>query len=190
MNAARDLGESWTVSEEVLSGLERLTCRLYGMPRADSVNECRYIKLTSTCCSDNLNIIRPTKKLDTAFIPPAFVAFVEHVERANYQVGIWKRSHIKFPTIPEPTDDQGWCENGVPKWYEGDMLPQRIINELPTVTDDQGNDDATVEDEEENEDDNMDIDDEFEVDYSEFIGELFNDSNDEEEFEGFDEDEY
>ena len=59
------------------------------------------------------------------------------------------------------------------------MLPQTIINDLPeTETDD---DDA-----EEEEETDTSIDNE---DYSDFIAEMFNESEDEEEFEGFADDE-
>ena len=80
-------------------------------------------------------------------------------------------------------DDNGWRldENNLlhPVWYLGEMLPQTIINELPeTETDD---DDA-----EEEEETDTSIDNE---DYSDFIAGIFNESEDEEEFEGFADDE-
>ena len=132
-----------------------------------------------------MNIVKPTKQFDTAFIPPAYVSFVKHIKRVNYQVGIWKRSHENFPCIPNPTDDQGWIvhatsENSIllPNWFDGDMLPQTIINGLPCDDHDNTEDGANV--------DEHEIDDvEFDGDYSQFINELFNESEDEEEFEGF-----
>ena len=62
LKAAAALGNEWTVSEENITGMERLACRLYGSQRINDVNECRYIKLTSACCPDDLNIINATKK--------------------------------------------------------------------------------------------------------------------------------
>ena len=137
MDAVGTLGDQWSVSETTLSSLQKLTCSLYGMPKVSDVNECRYNKLTALCCTDNLNIVKPTKQFDTAFIPHAYVSFVEHVKRVNYQVGIWKRSHENFPCIPKPTDNQGWIVHAgmnsilLPNWFDGDMLPQTIINGLP-----------------------------------------------------------
>ena len=180
LNAAAALGDEWTLAEEVISGMERLTCRLYGSQRVNDVNECRYNKLISVCCPDDLNIINPTKKFDTAFIPPAKTSLIEHCKRVNFEVGKWKRSHVKFPIIPSPFNDNGWWkdENDVlqPVWYQGDMLPQTIVNELPETETDESEE---VEEEEEQENA---IDEE---DFSEFIAELFNESDDEEEFEGF-----
>ena len=89
---------------------------------------------------------------------------------------------MQFPAIQSPTADNGWFidETNVlrPVWYKGSMLPQTIINELPTdsgITDD-------IDNAEEEEEDEITVDD---FDYSEFIAELFNESDDEEEFLGF-----
>ena len=183
LQAFAALGNQWSVPDDI-SQLEKLTCKLYGTPHANTVNECRYIKLISACCPDNLNIVNPTKKIDTAFIPPAYESFVQHVKRVNYQVGIWKQSHLQFPVIPSPTMDNGWYtdENGIlrPIWFTGDMLPQTVVNELST--------DSTDGDDQE---EDVDVDEvifeiEDDFDYSQFINELFEDSADKEEFEGFD----
>ena len=119
------------------------------------------------------------------WIPPAYVSFIEHVRRANYQVGIWKRGSINYPTIPTPVENQGWIANGEgmlePKWFEGEMLPQKIVNELPThEPNSNDNEDIYVDD----------IEDscESDIDYSSFINEVFNESDDEEEFVGFGDD--
>ena len=168
--------------DDVFSGLERLTCRLYGKQRIDDVDECRYLKLTE-CCSDDLNVIKPSKKFDTALIPPCKSSLKEHIKRANYQVYQWKRSHKQFPLIPSPTSDNGWCLDSqghlVPVWYQGEMLPQSVINELPE-NDIEENENDDVENAEDGEG-------EEEVDYSDFLSEMFNedDDDDEEDFEGF-----
>lgn len=184
LKASAKLGIEWTLTDEVIIGMERLTCRLYGASKVNDVNECRYVKLTSVCCPDNLNMINPTKKFDTAFIPPPKVSFLEHCKRVNFEVGKWKRSHEQFPIIPSPFDDNGWSQdlNGFlqPTWYKGDMLPQSIINELPTESE---NNESEEKDEDVEED--VEADDTDYTDYSDFIAELFNEDDDEEEFDGF-----
>ena len=179
LKAAAKLGDDWKLTDDVVIGMERLTCRLYGTTRVNDVNECRYNKLTSACCPDDLNTIHPSKKFETALIPPPKTSLLEHCKRVNFEVGKWKRSHIQYPFIPSPFADNGWRqeENGIlqPVWYQGDMLPQSIINELSSDTEI----DDTEEDEEAEEDITVDN-----VDYSDFIAELFNESDDEE-FEGF-----
>ena len=178
LKAAAALGNDWTLSEDVIDGLQRLTCQLYGMRRIDNVNTCRYMKLTSVCCPDDLNAIHPTKKFDTAFIPPAYVSFVEHCKRANFEAAKWKRSHIQFPLIQRPYADNGWHldENHIlhPVWFTGSMLPQTVINELSSETIEEA--DAAEEEDDETVDD---------VDYSDFVAEMFTETDDEEEFEGF-----
>ena len=183
LKAAAALGNEWVLSDEIIAGLERLTCRLYGTPRVNEVDECRYNKLVSVCCAEDLNVVHPTKKFDTAFIPPAKVSLIEHCKRVNFEVGKCKRSHEQFPFIPSPFDNNGWGtdENNAirPIWFQGNMLPQNIINELPSEPDTNDNDDEQDEDEgEEEETVNED-------DFSDFIAELFNESDEEDEFEGF-----
>lgn len=182
LNALSKLGDTWALSDDVISGLERLVCRLYGSQKINDVNECRYLKLTSACCSDDLNVVHPTKKFDTALIPPCKSSLIEHCKRAHYQVAQWKRSHIQFPLIPGPLTDNGWCLDShghlVPVWYTGQMLPQSIINELPADKDDEEDEDEDVDKDEE------DVED---IDYSEFIADMFNEDEEEEEFEGFSE---
>ena len=68
INACSALGDSWILSNNILEGLERLTCRMYGMTKINTVNECRYTKLMSIC-TDDLNAIHAKKKFDTALIP-------------------------------------------------------------------------------------------------------------------------
>ena len=181
LKAAAKLGDDWTLTDEIKTGLERLTCRLYGNQRVNDVNECRYLKMTSVCCPDDLNVINPTKKFDTAFIPPPKTSLYEHCKRVNYEVGKWKRSHIKFPVIPSPFADNGWCQDSdnilQPVWYQGNMLPQSIINELPDGKED--------DDEDEDVDEDIACDDMDYTDYSDFIAELFNEEEEEVEFEGF-----
>jgi hypothetical protein len=80
VDAAARLGNEWSISKDTLSTLQQLTCSLYGMPQIDSVNECRYNKLTALCCTDNLNVIQPSKTFDIEFIPPVCVSFVEHIK--------------------------------------------------------------------------------------------------------------
>ena len=182
LHAAANLGNDWALTDHVISGLERLTCRLYGTSRVNDVNECRYVKLTSVCCPDNLNTVNPTKKFDTAFIPPPKTAFLEHCKRVNFEVGKWKRSHIQFPLIPSPFADNGWTQDSEkvlhPVWYQGDMLPQSIINELPTAVEYDESADG-------DDDEDIAVDDTDYSDYSDFIAELFNEEKEEEEFEGF-----
>jgi len=64
-------------------------------------------------------------------VPPPRVCSQEHIKRVNYQVAIWKHSHIHNPVIPPPTDDNRWVmveQNIEPKWCDGDVLPPQIAD--------------------------------------------------------------
>ena len=56
LNACSAIGDSWVLSNNILEVLERLTCRMYGMTKINTVNECRYTKLMAIS-SDDLNAI-------------------------------------------------------------------------------------------------------------------------------------
>ena len=56
LNACSAIGDSWVLSNNILEGLERLICRMYGMTKINTVNECRYTKLMAIS-SDDLNAI-------------------------------------------------------------------------------------------------------------------------------------
>ena len=73
------------------------------------------------------------------------------------RIGTRRRLHIKFPVIPSPFDDNRWCQDS----KEAD------------------------DDEDEDVDEDIAFDDMDYTDHSDFIAELFNEEEDEEEFEGF-----
>ena len=96
------------------------------------------------------------------------------IKRVNYQVGIWKRSHISQPDIPEPFNHHGWTkEDGqiVPDWFEGQNLVPPILTDtlVETVetnsqqdTHDETDDYVyTFDDEEEDDTDGSDTEDDF-----------------------------
>ena len=48
------------------------------------------------------------------------------MQRVNYQAGIWRRTDVPKPDIPDPVEGNGWqivnCEIE-PVWFEGDVMP-------------------------------------------------------------------
>ena len=50
----------------------------------------------------------------------------------NYQIAIWKNSHIAQPDIPHPWDNHGWTKKaGVlePLWFkEEEVVPDRMVD--------------------------------------------------------------
>ena len=84
--------------------------------------------------------------------PPCSSCFLEHLNRANYQVGIWKRVHIAKHDIPSPLNGHGWThdENGemIPKWTNGEIMPGQLVDVLETTLDVEDESDDESEDDE------------------------------------------
>ena len=58
-----------------------------------------------------------------------------HIKRVNYQVRIWKLSHIQNPQIPPSPLEHGWIIinkqiGGEPQWVDGNILPTSLIDIL------------------------------------------------------------
>lgn len=67
-----------------------------------------------------MNMFRFQRKLEIT-MPPNQDALSEHIKRANYQAGVYKRSLHANPDIPSP-DCHGWkIENGDLDWMN--LLP-------------------------------------------------------------------
>ena len=84
--------------------------------------------------------------------PPCSSCFLEHLNRANYQVGIWKRAHIAKHDIPSPLNGHGWThdEHGemIPKWTNGEIMPVQLVDVLETTLDVEDESDDESEDDE------------------------------------------
>lgn len=129
------LGESWEVGEDLLSELEQYTCAMYGNSRFTSVDELRLFKLKEKCDGKPATAMR---NMDMGTLPPCRKCLVQHVRRVNYQVAVWKSSHIAKPNIPQASERHGWTRvDGVlePLWIEGQVLPQRLADILQDTMD-------------------------------------------------------
>ena len=92
--------------------------------------------------------------MDMGTLPPYRKCQIQHVRRINYQLSIWKNSHIAQPSIPVPSERHGTTRvNGVlePLWIEGQVLPQRLADILMDTIDD----DSTEKEEEEDDDEKI-----------------------------------
>ena len=84
------LGESWDITDELISGLEKFVCILYGGVKTKfvSVDELRAFMLKNKC--DEKYSFSIVNNVDFAAFPPNKASLVEHILRVNYQVCIWK----------------------------------------------------------------------------------------------------
>ena len=61
-----------------------------------------------------------------SLLPPCRSSLNEHVKQVNYQVCIWKRSHIAKPDIPPAENGHGWVranETLEPRWFSTSEMP-------------------------------------------------------------------
>ena len=79
------LGESWQVTDELFSALEGFTCMLYGSRKILGIDDLREVNLMKKCGNE----LNSSRNVGTGSLPPCKRSLLQHVQRANYQVGIW-----------------------------------------------------------------------------------------------------
>jgi len=127
------LGEEWNINEDLINDLEDFTCAIYSRARVHKVDELRHIRIKELYAREDQ--LHPSKNVDLGSLPPCRRSLEQHIRRVNYQVGIWKRSHIPEPDVPDVKSGHGWVlkdDKLEPLWYTGDVLPQQLID----ITDD------------------------------------------------------
>ena len=127
----RQLGEAWTVGNDVLAKLETFTCLTYGQVREQSVNKVRLVMLKKMVGEDDT--INAKSKVDFVRLPPCQNALIPHIQRVNYRVACYKRAHEANFLHPKPYDDgQGWQKSGEgtvePLWSTGPILPAELVD--------------------------------------------------------------
>ena len=147
------LGNAWEIGEDLLREVEEYTCAIYGNSRLSSVDELRLFKLKEKCEGKPTTAMR---NMDMSTLPPCRKCLIQHIKRVNYQISIWKSSHIAQPNIPVPSERHGWTRvNGdlEPLWIEGQVLPHRLADILLDTID------ADSDEEGEEEDSDVEVDD-------------------------------
>ena len=131
--------------------IEEFTCALYGNQRIKKVNELRH-SLLLTKCGGLDKALALSSSFDLSALPPCNSSLHEHLNCANYQVGIWKRAHSAKPDITSPLNGHGWAddENGemIPKWTNDEIMPVQLVDVLETTLDVEDQSDDESEDDE------------------------------------------
>ena len=93
------LGATWDVSDELFAVLQHFTCLLYA-PSSNTrhVNELRYEMF-----------LAKRGEVESSLLPPCEDSLLKHARRANYQVGVWRRSLERNPDIPDAAG-HGWTK--------------------------------------------------------------------------------
>ena len=132
------LGDSWSATRSEYRELEKFVCALYGLPRFSKVNKARAFKLKAMC--GNKKTISRKHRVDLYRLPPCKNSLKPHVDRVIFQLKRLKLSNVKKPDIPNPAPDHGWIvsESGhlEPKWTDGDILPQQMVDILAAQNND------------------------------------------------------
>ena len=147
LDAFAELGEEYSVSEQLEERLEKFILDLYGCASLSSVNEAR-----SKIFWDNLK--KKKKIVDLALLPPCRASLNLHIKRSNYVARIWRQASIGQMHEESPLH-HGWNADFSLQW-ESRAYPEYVYEMLqlssPIEPGTQEEDDDEDDDEEEFED--------------------------------------
>ncbi|XP_065649422.1 uncharacterized protein LOC136078186 [Hydra vulgaris] len=96
--AFRGIGMSLDVSDDVVNGIQKFVCHLYGASKEDVVNKARYYLFKMGKSTEEI-------------LPPNYDSFILHIKRANYDAYIRKNALKGILNVSSP-DGYGWSLNG------------------------------------------------------------------------------
>ena len=122
--------------ESNTADMERFVCHMYGRPACSDVNKVRFdlfcsrYDVKSECTS-----LTVPDGIDLSLLPPCQSSLLMHARRANYIAFIWQNAHVQYPNIPGP-NGFGWklhTDGSIAvEWNDGDIMPQQLIDILPS----------------------------------------------------------
>ena len=124
------LGEQWDVTDELISGMEKCVCAVYGgkKNKITKVGELRHFVIKSKC-EESISA-STIKNIDLSTLPPSKACLEQHIRRANYQTRIWKLANVGIYELPKPWQGHEWRENDEPLWCDEDQDLDENIEEL------------------------------------------------------------
>ena len=147
-----NLGETWTLDENLKSDFEKFVCYLYSS-KMSSVNKARF-KIFEK------KHIKSKQVADLSLLPPCRQTLMLHLQRSNYVANIWKSAGSAMVDLPSPTE-HGWTDDWEIFWAD-EMFPESLSDYVISSEDDDFEDDVEgdvldyldEEEQEENSDDN------------------------------------
>ena len=119
VQAMKEIGRQWTVSETTFRATEELVCQFYGK-NGTSVNNLRY---ELHCAKGG--------KIDPDALPPCQSSLRLHVSRSNYQAAIWRRALEACPEVPSPVG-HGWTVDETNslsyEWLGSKPAPEEVLD--------------------------------------------------------------
>ena len=120
-----ELGRENRASANLLLGLERFVCNLYGEKQLLSVNEARRAIFWRTFQKDN-------KVVDLSLLPPCKSSLQKHINRANFVARIWRHASQSIIDTETPAN-HGWLEDLSIDWltepYPEDIAELLLVSE-------------------------------------------------------------
>ena len=118
---------------------------MYGYKREKSIND--RSKMLKKMVGEDQRLDK-NSKIDLSRLPPCQDALMMHINRDNYRLSCYKKAHLPMIQKPKPFEqNQGWKINEEtghiePKWTNGPVLPQSMIDIVATLDDDEAEDDV------------------------------------------------
>ena len=122
IKAFATLGSSSDVTDENRDVFEEFVCELYGWKHAGEKADVNKLRYMMYC--------RKSGKMNYENLPPCRNVLYHHIDRANYQVGIWRRSNDQYMNLDCPTSSNGWMwRNSMldVKWMSCNPAPDEIL---------------------------------------------------------------
>jgi len=92
-HALSQLGNSWTLSPGLVTGLEKFVCALFGKPNFDSVDDVRHFMLKVKCGGEISKEALDNTNVDFNKMPPDSESLEQRIRRANCITKVWKTAH-------------------------------------------------------------------------------------------------
>ena len=120
-----ELGQASDASENLIAGLEKFVCSLYGEKRLTSVDDARRKIFWK-------NFTRDEKITDLSSLPPCRSSLLLHIKRANLVARTWRQAAQPMIVQDDPTM-HGWKDDFSCEWvseaYPEDLCELLIANE-------------------------------------------------------------
>ena len=120
---------SWMNAPWLAWNILYVLCIQDGRARYHDVNNLRHDMFMEKC---QLKSLDASKGADLSHLPPCRETLKMHMKCVNYQVRIWKLSHIQNPEIPSPLE-HGWIiiNNKLkPHWVDRNTLSTSLTDIL------------------------------------------------------------
>lgn len=133
------LGESLSLSNTDIVGIEKFVCAMYGKPGSSSVSNVRYsLFMRKTTPNRQSKSSSKLKGIDPTMMPPSKPALLQKIKRSNAVAWLWKRAVCRKPDMGLDPSKHGWyveSDRYHIHWYDGPMLPENMETTIEKDTD-------------------------------------------------------